>query len=285
MWTRGVQVIVLALVAGSAAAQAPPRDPIPPGKRNAARIAQLKDDAAAHNRAGDFEKTMAALEEITRLDPTDAQANHHVAAFFWEKAYKDGQLTADVKQRYIETAIKYEDAALALNADYVDALVYKNLLLRLLANLQTSPEEQKRLIAEADALRTRAMELNKHRGPQPMGNTGGAPAPPPPPPPPAAPGSAPAPIRVGGNITAPTKTKDVRPIDPPEAAAARVQGVVICEIVVGTDGRVTDAKVLRSIPLLDEAALEAVRQWEYTPTLLNGMPVPVIMTVTVNFTR
>jgi hypothetical protein len=50
------------------------------------------------------------------------------------------------------------------------------------------------------------------------------------------------------------------------------------------DGKVADAKVLRSIPLLDSAALDAVRQWEFTPTLLNGVPVPVIMTVTVNFT-
>ena len=47
---------------------------------------------------------------------------------------------------------------------------------------------------------------------------------------------------------------------------------------------VTDAKVLRSIPLLDAAALDAVRQWVFTPTTLNGQPVPVIMTVTVNFT-
>ena len=45
-----------------------------------------------------------------------------------------------------------------------------------------------------------------------------------------------------------------------------------------------DARILRSIPLLDQAALDAVRQWEYSPTLLNGVPVPVIMTVTVNFT-
>jgi protein TonB len=53
--------------------------------------------------------------------------------------------------------------------------------------------------------------------------------------------------------------------------------------VIGIDGKVADAKVLRSIPLLDQAALAAVRQWEYTPTLLNGVPVPVIMTVTVTF--
>ena len=71
---------------------------------------------------------------------------------------------------------------------------------------------------------------------------------------------------------------------PPDAQAARIQGVVIIEATIDTDGRVHDAKVLRSIPALDDAALAAVRQWEFTPTLLEGVPVPVIMTVTVNFT-
>ena len=66
--------------------------------------------------------------------------------------------------------------------------------------------------------------------------------------------------------------------------SARVSGVVIIEATIGTDGRVKDAKVLRSIPLLDQAALDAVKQWQYSPTLLNGVPVSVIMTVTVNFT-
>ena len=58
----------------------------------------------------------------------------------------------------------------------------------------------------------------------------------------------------------------------------------IIEATIGPDGAVKDAKVLRSIPLLDQAALDAVRQWQFTPTLLNGVPVPVIMTVTVQFT-
>ena len=93
-----------------------------------------------------------------------------------------------------------------------------------------------------------------------------------------------APIRVGGNVRVPTRVKHVNPEYPPDAQAARVQGVVICEAIIGTDGRVTDAKVLRSIPMLDAAALEAVKQWEFEPTYLNGVPVPVIMTVTVNFT-
>jgi protein TonB len=59
---------------------------------------------------------------------------------------------------------------------------------------------------------------------------------------------------------------------------------VIIEATIDREGRVTEARLLRSIPLLDQAALEAVRQWEYEPTLLNGVTVPVIMTVTVNFT-
>jgi protein TonB len=101
---------------------------------------------------------------------------------------------------------------------------------------------------------------------------------PPPPPPPAAP------VRVGGAIKPPMQTKRVNPVYPAIAQSARVQGVVIIEATIGTTGRVQDVRVLRSIPLLDSAAVEAVKQWEYTPTLLNGVPVPVIMTVTVQFT-
>jgi TonB family protein len=93
-----------------------------------------------------------------------------------------------------------------------------------------------------------------------------------------------APVRVGGNINPPTKIRDVRPIYPAVAQSARVQGVVIMEATIGANGKVQDARVLRSIPLLDQAALDAVRQWEFTPTVLNGVPVPVIMTVTVPFT-
>jgi protein TonB len=91
-------------------------------------------------------------------------------------------------------------------------------------------------------------------------------------------------VRVGGAIRTPTQLKKVNPVYPPIAQSARVQGVVIIEAIIGVDGRVSEAKVLRSIPLLDAAALDAVKQWQYTPTLLNGVPVPVIMTVTVNFT-
>ena len=91
------------------------------------------------------------------------------------------------------------------------------------------------------------------------------------------------PIRVGGNIRPPTKTHDVRPVYPDEALQARITGVVILEAIIGVDGSVTDAKVLQSIPILDAAAVDAVKQWRFEPTHLNGVPVPVLMTVTVSF--
>ena len=92
-------------------------------------------------------------------------------------------------------------------------------------------------------------------------------------------------VRIGGQIKAPTKIKDVKPVYPAIAQSARVAGVVTIEATIGFDGKVIDAKVVRSIPLLDQAALDAVRQWEYMPTLLNGVPVSVLMTVTIKFTR
>jgi TonB family protein len=91
-------------------------------------------------------------------------------------------------------------------------------------------------------------------------------------------------VRVGDGVKPPNKVRDVKPIYPPDALAARVQGVVVADVLIGPDGRVNDAILRRSIPLLDDAALEAVRQWEFTPTLLNGTPVSVAMSVTVNFT-
>ena len=90
-------------------------------------------------------------------------------------------------------------------------------------------------------------------------------------------------LRVGGDIKAPRKIKDVKPVYPPAAREAGINGVVIIEVKIGTDGRVEEGQVLKSIPLLDEAALDAVKQWQFEPTLLNGAPVPIMMTVTINF--
>ncbi|PYV32864.1 MAG: hypothetical protein DMG09_23405 [Acidobacteria bacterium] len=91
------------------------------------------------------------------------------------------------------------------------------------------------------------------------------------------------PIRVGGNVQESKLVHRVEPVYPPEATAARVSGVVILQVTVNEAGDVSDARVLRGHPLLDGAAVEAVRQWRYSPTLLNGEPVPVIATVSIAF--
>jgi len=93
----------------------------------------------------------------------------------------------------------------------------------------------------------------------------------------------PAGVRIEGNIKPPKKLKDVNPHYPDEARRARTQGTVILEAIIDVQGKVGNVRVLRSISGLDEAAIEAVKQWEYEPTLLEGTPVPIVMTVTVNF--
>jgi len=105
------------------------------------------------------------------------------------------------------------------------------------------------------------------------------PMPPPPPPPPVTR----EPLRIGGDVKAPALVERVAPEYPLLAARARIQGVVILEAVVDRQGRVEDVRVLRSIPLLDEAAVTAVQQWRYSPLLLNGKPERFVLTVTVSF--
>jgi protein TonB len=91
------------------------------------------------------------------------------------------------------------------------------------------------------------------------------------------------PIKVGGNVQESKLIRRVEPVYPELAKRARVQGRVVLVVTVDEEGSVSDIRVSSGHPLLDEAALTAVRQWRYSPTLLNGEPVPVIATVTVIF--
>jgi protein TonB len=240
--------------------------------------------AGFYTRRGSFERAIAALEDAARLTPNDPAGYHLIATYYWEKAYRDNDLSPTARWTYIFEGINATDKALALNPDYGEALTYKNILLRMRANLETDPAQKKSTLAEADTLRNRAIELNKWLG----GSSGASlisssgQAVPPPPPPPDALGQAP--LRVGGNIRPPVKTRHVPPVYPPAALEAKIQGIVILEATIAADGRVADARVLKSIPDLDQAAVDAVRQWAFQPTLLNGVAVPVVMTVTVNFT-
>jgi TonB family protein len=273
-------------------------------------VAVLSFIARTASNSGRFDDAITALNEIAALDPANPRSHQVIATFYWEKAYKDLSLPPQQRMEYVQAGIAATDRALAADPAYVDALVYKNILLRMAANLD--PANRDSLVAQADALRNRAMELQRARG----GGSGGvnagtrrdmefvpapgqaAPPPPPPPPPPSdltspvtPPVGAPVPefvdglrpVRIGGAIKPPAKIRDVKPIYPPIAQSSRIQGVVIIQAVIDTAGNVAAASVLRSIPLLDQAALEAVGQWQFQPTLLNGVLTPVVMTVTVNF--
>lgn len=92
-----------------------------------------------------------------------------------------------------------------------------------------------------------------------------------------------APIRPGGEILAPTRVTYVTPVYPAIARQIKREGTVILEAVIDETGAVRNVTVLRSVPQLDRAAIDAVSQWRYTPTRLNGVPVAIIMTVTVTF--
>ena len=108
--------------------------------------------------------------------------------------------------------------------------------------------------------------------------------PPPPPPPPKA--AAPVePVRVGGNVKEPRPVKMVPPVYPPLASRARVSGTVLLEATLTAQGTVEEIKVLSGHPLLVEAAIQCVKQWQYEPTYLNGVPVPVILTARVHFVQ
>jgi len=91
------------------------------------------------------------------------------------------------------------------------------------------------------------------------------------------------PVRLHSGMQPPTKLVHVNPVYPTVAQATRVEGVVILEAIIDARGIVESVRVLRSIRLLDQAAIDAVKQWRFTPTRLNGEAVPIVMTVTVNF--
>jgi TonB family protein len=307
-----VLLVALAATAWSAAAafpltgdQNPPRDPrpaptlqaemvfVPASEADMEELIRREPKNPAHYRAlaqfylkaGNFDRAIGTLEALAQADPSNAQHHHQVAVFYWEKAFRDSTLSPDQKIVHILSGIAAADRALGIDPDYVEALIYKNILLRLQATHVTDIPQQRQLMAEADTLRTRAVELSKQRGAMPAGpRDPNAPPPPPPPPPPFGPLDGVMPVQIGGAIPPPMKIRDVRPAYPIEAQATGLSGVVVVELLIDAEGRVRSARPVRSAPAFDEAALGAVRQWQFKPTVIDGVARPVIMTVTVNFT-
>ena len=88
---------------------------------------------------------------------------------------------------------------------------------------------------------------------------------------------------MGGNVQAPALVKRVEPTYPDLALVAKITGLVILEATVSTDGTVESVRVLRSVKFLDQAAVDAVKQWRYSPLVLNGVATPFILSVSLNF--
>lgn len=132
-----------------------------------ARDARPNDPAVYHaiagyyNRQGEFEQTMQAFYRAAELEPENPQGYHMIGSFYQDKVAKDFRLNDAEKRDYVQRGIEAEDKALSLNPNYIDALVYKNILLRQQALLEKDPKRQAMLIKEADQLRNRAIELQK----------------------------------------------------------------------------------------------------------------------------
>ena len=251
--------LLLTLAPAPAAFQA--RDTPPPALENARRERELRAAIAAGTapketflalsalmtRQNRFDEALEALRGAAALEPAAAEPQHRIALFLGERVRGQYPIDLATKRSYLRQAIEAEDRALALQPAFQEATTYRAELVR----LQALQEASGAFGGFAEPFDQAMARLQ--------------------------------PVRVGGNIQVPTKVKDAKPVYPPIAQSARVQGVVIVEALIDESGNVSNARVIRSIPLLDMAAMEAVSRWQYTPTELNGRAVAVIMTVTVNF--
>ena len=117
--------------------------------------------AAFYNRQGNFEGAIEALQARSEREPNNPEAFYTIATYYWEKAYRDFSLSDPEKVRHVESGLTAIDKAISLNNSYMEALVYKNLLLRVQANLERNPARQQALLREAEQLSSRAEEIRK----------------------------------------------------------------------------------------------------------------------------
>jgi tetratricopeptide (TPR) repeat protein len=220
-------------------------------------------------------------EKLAVMSPSSSDANYSMGFIAWSKwypAYADarrqlgmrpedpgplpaGSLKADLRARYsqvVDQGIQSLEKALAINPQYSDAMAYMNLLIRERADLADSKAEYTGQVAIADDWVHRALAAKQQKAET-------------------TPPILPQRIRVGGNVQ---MAKLATKVDPVGATAT---GEVVLNIVIGKDGHVNDIKVQGGPPVLIAPALNAVKQWVYHPTLLNGQPVEVATSVTLTF--
>jgi tetratricopeptide (TPR) repeat protein len=117
--------------------------------------------AGFYNRRGEFDKTMAAFQRRAEMEPNNPEAWHTIGTYNYDKVANDKQLSRDLKRKYIDAGLAAEDKALALNNEFLFAVVFKGLLIRAKAATETNPATQRALMAEAEKLTQRAEELKE----------------------------------------------------------------------------------------------------------------------------
>jgi TonB family protein len=236
-------------------------------------------------------------EKLTAADPYNADAYYSMGFIAWARWYadyskartalgmrpedpgpiKDATVRADLTARYgavLDSGLRALQKALEINPKYDDAMAYMNLLIRERGDLRETAIEWKQDVAVADDWVQKALATKKAKAEQQGAANGMMPTSPPPPP---------QRIKISRDVVQRQLVRDVRPVYPELAKQARVQGIVQLSVVISKQGRVMDIKVISGHPLLITAAIEAVKQWEYNPTLLNGQPVEVATEVSVPF--
>jgi TonB family protein len=244
--------------------------------------------AALYNRAGQFERAVGTLETAAERAPSNA-STHHLAATFYFAKLSDPTLRHDDRMLYIQRGLDAEGRALAAEPDFLDAIVYKRLLLRAQADNESNAAHRAVLIQQADDLRSRAAKSGQDTSATflAMDNVIGYPAPPPPPPVPGAGGiewvyAETSFIATDGTNT-PKKVKDVRPVYPPMAIRLGVEGRVVVQAAVDARGYIVSARVVESIPLLNQSTIDAVKQWRFDPATIASAAGPVLINVEARF--
>lgn len=254
-----------------------------------------------------LDESRSWYQRLIAIDPQNKEAYYSLAVIDWSKWYpvwmqartsmgmkpeQSGPLVITATRRdlaaqysgLIEDGIANLDKALALDPQYDDAMAYKNLLIRERADLRDTPEEYRKDVDLADqwvhkALETkRASAISAAQSVTGSGGGGGSRAYT------STGATTPQRIRVGGNVQAMNLSHKVDPVYPPLAKSAQIQGTIRFTAIIGKDGRIQNLTLVSGHPLLVDAAQEAVKQWEYKPTLLNGQPVEVVTAIDVSFT-
>jgi tetratricopeptide (TPR) repeat protein len=117
--------------------------------------------AGYYNRQGHFDKTIEALEERAQKEPNNPEAFYTIATYYWDEAYRDFKLKDPEKRDFVSKGLTAIDHALQLKPDYVEAITYNGLLLRLQANLEKDPAKQQQLLKDATALSDKANAMRK----------------------------------------------------------------------------------------------------------------------------